>query len=151
MIEVLEIGSIVYHDEIIFKDGAIDIKDRRPCVVIYNDTEKQIVYTMPITSNERRFNEKPHLYTFISQAIYDYKKLSFVKVNHILVNNYSTTHDTGIVLDRKDVIRVLKKASKLNSNIDHYDRIYKTLNSLSEEKAKQKAKIYKKNRTTNNQ
>ena len=142
------VGSIVYHDSIVFKDGRTDTKQNRPCVVIYNDTRKKKLYTMPITSNERCFNKKPYLYTFITNTIYNYKKLSFVKVNDILKNSYSTSHDTGIILDDKDMIRILEKAYNLRENEQYHDKIYKSLNKLKENK--QQPKMYsKKIRPTN--
>ena len=106
---------------------------------------------MPITSNARQFNKRPYLYTLICQPLYDYKKLSFVKVNDVLENSYYCTHDTGIRLNSTDMIRVLENASKLGDNTEYHSIIYYSLNNLLDTKNESNEKHFvKKKRPTNN-
>lgn len=98
---MFEKGRIVYHDKVIFGDNQIDLKQKRPCVVLFS-TEydgKSYVCTCPFTSQVKSFNRHPECYEFISEQIYEYRKLSFAKLDSIRLYPIEETHRTPYVLD----------------------------------------------------
>ena len=82
-------GEIVYHDNLIFSDGCIDKKEKRPCIVLFEFYLNDIGYvcTVPITSSVKSFNKKNGYksHRLISQTIYSYKKL-YIKYILICIN-----------------------------------------------------------------
>lgn len=105
-------GEIVYHDNLIFSDGCIDKKEKRPCIVLFEFYLNDIGYvcTVPITSSVKSFNKKNGYknHRLISQTIYSYKKLSFYKIDTLSINPIDETHKTNIALC-DDEIKMLEK------------------------------------------
>lgn len=63
-----KIGDIVYFNHIKFKDGVVDNKMKRPCVVLcsYNEFEEEsILFCMPLTSKITSLNKNPDNYMLI--------------------------------------------------------------------------------------
>ena len=98
---MFEKGRIVYHDKVIFGDNQIDLKNKRPCVILFSIeyNEKSYVCTCPFTSQVKAFNRHPERYQFISEQIYKYRKLSFAKLDSIRLYPIEETHATPYVLD----------------------------------------------------
>lgn len=108
-------GRIVYHNNVIFGDNQIDLKDKRPCVVLFSVEYNGNTYvcTCPFTSQVKAFNRHPECYQFISEQIYAYRKLSFAKLNSIRLYPIEETHDTAYVLDETIVDSIVNAFLKM--------------------------------------
>lgn len=146
---MFKLGEIVYHDILYFKDGTKDNKKNRPCIVIYNNSEKEYVITVPITSTIQSFNKKKENYSFIPHVIYSEKKLNFVKLDNIIKNNYKNTHTTGMIIDKNTLLSILNKALKIKSNKKFNELLTNIIENINyeeikQEKAKKLEKMHKK-------
>ncbi len=111
-------GDIVYHDNLIFADNCKDIKKDRPCIVFgeFKINEESRICTCPLTSSIKSFNKNPEKYTLITKPIYSERKLSFAKLDNILINKVENTHHTGLMLDENSVDKIIGKIIDINLN-----------------------------------
>lgn len=129
---MFEPGNIVYHDNLIFNDSIKDNKEKRPCIVLFSiyRNNQAHVCTCPLTSQVKTFNKHPRKYLFIPEVIYNYKKLSFVKLEDIRFYKEEETHDTGLRVDN-ETLSIL--ASKIkNYNPKKNKRLREVLNIVKE-------------------
>ena len=146
---MFEKGRIVYHDKVIFGDNQVDLKNKRPCVVLFSVeyNGKAYVCTCPFTSQVKSFNKHPEYYQFISEQIYDYRKLSFAKLNSIRLYPVEETHNTPYILDETIVDSIvnsylkmpLKKEDDYISKIKYllgYDQLFSELEKREISKTK---------------
>lgn len=135
---MFEKGRIVYHDHLIFGDNEIDTKNKRPCVVLFSIEQdgKKYVCTCPFTSQVKTFNKKPNLYKFIPEQIYEYKKLSFAKLDSVRFYSERETHATPYILDEQIVDSIIEsfyRMKKRNTRIEEikyyleYERLFSEL------------------------
>ena len=98
----MEFGKIVYFNKLVFKDGIIDEKENRPCVVmgVYEEKNKQYVLCLPITSSIYSFNRYPSKYVLIPQTIYNYRKICFAKMDNLFANDVNLVKSSGYILDK---------------------------------------------------
>lgn len=140
-----KIGEIVYHDELYFRDGNKDEKNNRPCIVIYNNEVEEYVLTIPLTSKVETFNKKNYNYYFIPDIIYNYRKLSFVKLDNINKETYNNTHTTGQYINDEQIEKILHKIEININNKEYKDLINLIIESINNTK-KQEEKEEEKQR-----
>lgn len=145
-------GQIVYHDFVYFKDGKVDGKIRRPCVVLFSleHGEKVYVCTCPFTSQVKTFNKRPYLYKLIGEQIYSYKKLSFANLESTHLYPIEETHLTPYTLSEATVNSIIEAIFNL-PNKDHnintiisfltYDKLFRELEQREMNCAKNLEKI----------
>ena len=105
-------GDIVYHKRLVFKDGELDNKKNRPCIVLFeiNINGKEYVCTCPLTSSIDKFNKSgTSKYYMITQPVYQYKKISFAKINSLLLQRTKDTFHTGCHLNSEDFNIIVDK------------------------------------------
>lgn len=144
-----KIGDIVYFNHIIFSDGIKDNKKKRPCVVLcsYNEFEREsILFCMPLTSKISSFNKNYDNYMFISNVIYDYKKLSFIKLDNLFIKNACDAHDTGMTLNEENIASLKSRIINYKTKKEIYKFLLKALeyNELLEQKEKKELKKQRK-------
>lgn len=151
---MFKLGEIVYHNELHFLDKIMDNKRNRPCIVIFNDEINQKVITIPLTTKINSFNKHYNNYVFIPHIIYNYRKLNFVKIDNLLVNEYCNTHSTNMILDKETLLHILKKALTNSQNKKYEmiieDNIHK-IETLIKQEEKEKKHIKKLERTRKRQ
>lgn len=140
-----KIGEIVYHDELYFRDGNKDEKSNRPCIVVYDNELEEYVLTIPLTSKVDSFNRKNYNYYFIPDIIYNYHKLSFVKLDNINKETYNNTHTTGQYINIEQVEKILYKMRNNINNKNYTELIDLVIESLIDTK-KQEEKEQEKQR-----
>ena len=111
----MERGDIVYHDELIFIDNTKDNKKKRPCVVLFSETKEdgEYICSIPLTSKVKTFNKHPNNYVFIPQTVYDYKTLSFARLDGAVFNKIDNVHDTGLKINQETIKCILEKIDKI--------------------------------------
>lgn len=145
-------GDIVYHKQVIFEDGVVDQKEKRPCVVLFEleRNNQRYVCTCPFTSQVRSFNKKPHRYKLIAESIYSYKKLSFAKITSTRLYLEEETYETNCSLPIDEVNDICLKLIALNTKKENlkeikkfleYEKLFEKLEEI------EKAKILKKKKT----
>lgn len=115
----MKVGDIVYFNNLVFKDGKKDKKENRPCIYLFEENINNIdyVYSIPITSKVVRFNNvNDNNLVFIPETIYNYRKLSFAKIDNILKLLKSDMKYSEIKLANETVKRIIEKA--INNNED---------------------------------
>lgn len=149
---LFKFGDVVYHDDYEFKDNIKDEKKNRPCIVLFStvDDTGEYVCTCPLTTSVKSFNKKPNNYILLSESVYNYKKLCFVKLLDTSLIPISKTHYTGITLNEDETTRVLN--SIINRYITNKDDIktqkylmyLKLFIELDNKEKKAAKKLYKK-------
>lgn len=106
----MKIGDIVYFDKLIFRDGKIDNKENRPCVVLstYNKDDREYLICLPITSSVNSFNKAGYKHVLIPESIYNYRKMCFAKLDNLFIQNIELAHKTNISLHSVSM-RIIKR------------------------------------------
>lgn len=105
------VGNIVYFDELRFKDGKIDNKKNRPCVVV-SKIEREgesFLLCVPVTSSFKSFNNYNYKYTLIPEPIYNYHKMCFAKLDNLFMMKESLAYDTSIMLGNISMNIIVRK------------------------------------------
>lgn len=142
-----KLGDIVYFEHLYFKDGFKDNKKNRPCVVLasYEKGENSYIFCMPLTSKISAFNEKPYNYMVISNIIYNYKKLSFVKLDNLFEINEVHAYDTGMSLCEENIKSLKDRILSYNNRNKLYQLLKKVIKhqDLIDEKEEKERKKQK--------
>ena len=147
----MKFGSIVYVKKLVFSDGVEDAKTNRPCIYLYEEliNRKKYAYIIPVTSNVKRFNKDSSKYAFISETLYNYKKLSFAKIDSILVVPAEQIIPTEKLLSDNTLKKILKRLREfkpIREDRKKYEIMNDTLKYLEPkvEKPQKKNKTIKK-------
>jgi hypothetical protein len=109
-------GSIVYYKSIYFKDGEVDIKQNRPCVIIGFSRDK--VYSLPVTSSTKAYNKNWTQYYLMPQPVYN-SELSYIKLDTILEKRKDETFETGIIgISEENIDKTIEKLLRFNRNLN---------------------------------
>lgn len=113
-------GDFVRQKEIIFYDGVIDEKKGRPCLVLFEFTNKRgtFVCTCPVTSQIATFNKFSGNYFLIPTIFYDPKKLSFVKIDCANIYPLNEAKIINRTLDDAILKRILDKVKVIANKKD---------------------------------
>lgn len=111
----MEKGDIIYHKELIFNDKVKDKKQDRPCVVIFREDrlDGEYVYSVPLTSQVKAFNKKPKSYCLMPEIIYNYKKLSFAKIEGVTCSRIDNICETGLKIDETTMEVIIRKIENI--------------------------------------
>jgi len=105
----MKLGDIVYFNDLIFKDGKKDKKENRSCIYLFEEDINDIcyVYSIPIISKLLRFNNiNDDSLVFIPETIYNYRKLSFAKVDGIIKLPKEDMKYSGITLSSGTIKKI---------------------------------------------
>lgn len=117
----MKLGDIVYFKYLIFKDGVKDKKENRPCIYLFEECIKDVnyVYTIPITSALYRFNkDEENKLVLIPETIFNYKKISFAKVDGIIKSLKKDMIFSNISLSGDTMKYLLRKTIEIATDID---------------------------------
>lgn len=120
------VGDIVYFNRLKFNDGDIDKKEKRPCIILNiknNNSGNPLLYCIPVTTNTLRFNNHNNEYVMIIEPIYNYKKISYAKLNNLFLVNAMYAHKTEIKLSQK-CINIITEKLKLYYSEQKHNKIY---------------------------
>ena len=142
----MKFGSIVYVKKLVFSDGVEDSKSNRPCIYLYEELiiGKKYAYIIPVTSNVERFNKDSSKYAFISETLYNYKKLSFAKIDSILVvptGQIIPTEKTLTDNTLKNILKKIKEFKPIQEDRKKYEIMNDTLKYLEPKIEKPQKKI----------
>lgn len=144
-------GDIVCFEEYKFKNRVIDNKKFRPCVVLFSidNLENTTICVLPLTSQTKSFNKNPNKYFLISTVVYNYEKLSFVKIDCPSFHDSKDPIDTGIKLSEYDINSLKEKMLRNTENeyikkILTYNNLFEQLEKKNQAKEKKKIKKLKK-------
>lgn len=141
-------GDVVYFDKLYFADNKKDEKEKRPCIVLGEFEVKKILYLFlaPLTTSIRQFNKRKGEYLLLSVPIYNHK-LSFIKMQDLIIEKASLAHETGIKINKVDE-KFIKTAIKngIDDNI-YYEQI---ANLLKMEEEVERLNEIRKQNTNNN-
>ena len=59
---MVNVGDIIYFDELVFKNKMVDKKKKRPCIVLLANDETSKVMCVPLTSQIKSFNKYNYKY-----------------------------------------------------------------------------------------
>ena len=135
----MELGSIVYKEELIFSDGEIDSKKHRPCIYLYEEIidDKSYSYIMALTSNTRAFNRFSYKQVFIPETIYNYRRLSFAQLDNIVIVPTEKLIRAEQKLSQGTIINVISRMNEYTPQKNKEIYIH-VRNILNETKEKQK-------------
>lgn len=100
-------GEIVIINNLEFKDGAKDCKNNRPCIILYSSENH--VCICPLTSSIKGFNRRPSNYYFIPEVVYNYHKLSFAKIDNIIIRDITECQSANILVNESVVNNIIEK------------------------------------------
>ena len=129
----MKLGDIVYFKYLVFKDGVKDKKENRPCIYLFEECSNDVnyVYTIPITSTLYRFNkDKKNKLILIPETIFNYKKLSFAKVDGIIKSLKKDMIFSNISLTCETMKYLLRKTVEITTDIDLKEKIEKLEDDL---------------------
>lgn len=126
-------GNIVLVENFEFIDWDLNIYGyERKCIVLFEDNDK--VCLCPIVSDVKAFNNNSNNYYFLPFTNRKGKKLTFAKLNSIVLLEKERVIETEFYLDNSNMVRLINKvkANYLNYAInEHYeDYISKTEESI---------------------
>lgn len=145
---MFKLGEIVYHKNLYFSDGQKDNKQNRPCIILDIDSKRKKIITVPLTSNVKSFNKNNHNYVFIPYIVYNYYKLSFVKIDCLMEEDFHNTYKTGMNIDKNTFLKILIKASNNLKNKKYKENIENHIYQICDEE-KQAEKEQKRLRKLN--
>lgn len=141
----MELGSIVYKNNLKFNDGETDIKQHRPCIFLYEEIigNRKYAYIMSLTSKLNSFNKHYYKHVFVPESIYNYRKLSFAKLSDVAMVLSEDLIEVGQRLSESTIINIINRLNEYEPKPeykDFYDDVRKVLNYIKpeEQKAKQK-------------
>ena len=132
----MQIGDIIYHNELIFSDGKKDQKHNRPCIFLFEEEveDEKFAVNMPLSSNIETFNKKQDTF-LIPDVIYRYRKLSFAKIGNIVISPMEEISPTGRSVSNRTVMQLLEKIMKyepLENQKMFYEYVKKSLETKKE-------------------
>ena len=126
-------GNIVLVENFEFIDWDLNIKGyERKCIVLFDAGDK--VCLCPIVSDVLAFNNNSNNYYFLPFTNKKGKKLTFAKLNSIVLLEKDRVVETEFYLDNANMIRLINKVKnnylnyKINENYEEY--ISKTEESI---------------------
>ncbi len=128
-------GDIVYFDKLVFRDGSIDTKYHRPCIVMASRKSNKgniLLFCLPVTSNINAFNKHKYKHVLIGEPIYRYKVLSFAKLDGLFVNLSKNAHYTGITLSAKTMQLIESKLMDFPMEDEIYMAVKELINKSKE-------------------
>lgn len=110
----IDIGDIVTVKNLYFSDNTKDEKINRPLLFLFSFNFKNREYALicPISSQIKTFNKHHENYFFLPEAIYNYKKLSFVNTKEFICVKYDKLINTNIKINQKYIPLILNKLKK---------------------------------------
>lgn len=107
----MRFGEIIYFKTLKFKDGAVDKKENRPCIFLFEEkiNDVEYVYSIPITSSLGIFNDKSRNYVLIPETVYNYHKLSFANVKGVVRNKKSDATTCNFCLTSKTMMIIVRR------------------------------------------
>lgn len=139
-------GDIVYHENIVFSNGMIDNKKKRPCLVLFivEIEEEQIICTVPLTSQVKSLNKRPNDYYLMPEIIYNYTKLSIANIKETNFHQLEDTYDTGLSLGEETTNAIINKIKKSKSpklkNVNKFLSYIELFNVLDKKEEKKSSK-----------
>ena len=130
----MKLGDIIYFNNLVFKDGKKDIKYNRPCIYLFEENidGKDFVFSIPITSRIVRFNNvKNDSLILIPETIYNYRKLSFAKIDGIISTQKNEMIGTEITLANETINNILTKTIEITDDIELRKKLIELKNNLS--------------------
>lgn len=133
----MKIGDIIYHEELIFSDGIKDVKKKRPCMYLYEETIDDITYTysIPITSKVKSLNYFSDRVVFIPDIISGYRKLSFAKIGNIVKSKSTNIIPTGRSLSSNTIIHIIDRILEYQPTKEKkqfYEKIKQKLKTMNQ-------------------
>ncbi len=132
----MKIGDIIYHNELVFSDGKIDKKNKRPCIYLFEDVieGKIFVVNIPLSSKISTFNKQENT-MLIPDVIYRYRKLSFAKIGNIIISPIENIVPEGRRVSNNTVMQLLNKIMEYEpkeKQKDFYEYVKKSLETKKE-------------------
>ena len=123
---MFEMGEIVHHDNLKFNDNNYDQKKNRPCVVLFSiqREDRQLICTAPLTSSVNSFNKRPSRYCLIPEVVHNYKKLSFVNLEHVAFHTDHDTESVGIHIGKDVVSNILDRFKRYKPHTEGLQTVY---------------------------